>query len=162
MPDPAAAPSEAKVAWLSGAFGYGGELMYFEQIFAELARRIPQAVVLVARDFPIDRYPQLPLRPILNFHVFGRAQRTVGEVTYTSLRRVPSLASLRRIRALRPEVLVITETSLTAISGFLLAKATRTRVAMLVESDPRFRGRRTAGPRRQTVHRPWRGRRTGQ
>ena len=140
MPDPAAAPSEAKVAWLSGAFGYGGELMYFEQIFAELARRIPHAAVLVAEDFPVDRYPQLPLQPILDFHVFGRAHRSVGEVTYTSMRRVPTLASLRRIRALRPDVLIITETSLTAISGFLLAKLSGIRVAMLVESDPRFRG----------------------
>ena len=138
-PDPAA-PDQTRVAWLSGAFGYGGELMYFASIFAELARRLPNARVLVARDFPVDRYPDLPLAPILDFHVLGKAHRSVGEVTYISMRRIPTLSSLRRLLELRPEVLIVTETSLTALTGVLLGRLRGIRVAMLVESDPSFRG----------------------
>lgn len=133
-----------RVAWLSGAFGYAGELMYFDTIFAELHRRLPNTVIPVDASYPVGRYPKLPLRPILRFHVFGQVRRSVGAVTYTSMRRLPTLASLWRLHRLRLDVLIITEFSPTALAGFTLARLTRTRIALLVESDPSFRGAPTS------------------
>lgn len=126
--------------WLSGAFGYTGELLYFEQIFAELHRRFPAAVVPVDRAFPVDRYPGLPLLPTLKFHILGKVERKLGEIVYTSLKRLPTLGSLWRLHRLGPDVLIVTEFSRTALAGFAMARLTRTPVALLVESDPTFRG----------------------
>lgn len=138
------ATEDLRIAWLSGAFGYAGDLMYFDRIFAELHRRFPNAVIPVDASFPVQRYPHLPLRPILTFHVIGQVRRSVGSIAYTSMRRVPTLGSLARLRRLRLDVLIITEFSFTALAGFALARLTRTPIALLVESDPSFRGAPTS------------------
>ena len=77
--------SAARAVWISGAYGYNGELLYFRDIFAEFARRFPSGVVPVSRDFPTGRYPGIPLAPIFGFHRFGRSRRLVGGVEYTGV-----------------------------------------------------------------------------
>lgn len=129
-----------RVVWLSGAFGYSGELLYFEDIFAAFAERFPRGVVPVAEGFPVDRYPELPLRPLLRFVRLGAIRRTVDSVEYRSVRRFLSPRSLFRLARLRPDVLLTVEFSYVALAGFMVAKLTRTRTVILVESDPRYRG----------------------
>ncbi|MFF2029042.1 glycosyltransferase family 4 protein [Arthrobacter sp. NPDC058192] len=133
-------PSAIRAVWISGAYGYGGELLYFRDIFAEFSRRFPAGIVPVARDFPADHYPDLPLAPILGFHRFGRVRRTVGGVPYVGVRRIPTVASWWRLFRLRADVFILIEFSPTALVGFLVAKLSGRRTALLIESDPRYRG----------------------
>lgn len=125
---------------MSGAYGYNGELVYFQDVFAQFRDRFPQGFVPVADSFPVEKYPSLPLRPLMKFRVLGRTRRTVGEVTYLGVRRIPTIGSMIRLARTRPDVLILVEFSLTALSGFVLAALTRSRTVLLIESDPSYRG----------------------
>lgn len=132
--------SEARVAWVSGAYGYDGDLIYFRDIFAEFARRFPRGVVPVARTFPVERYPELPLVPILAFLRLKRSRRRVGDVEYLGVYRVPTPAALWRLWRTRADAHILIEFSPTALAGFAVARLSRRRVVLLLESDPAFRG----------------------
>lgn len=140
LPEATTERSEKRVAWISGAYGYNGELVYYQDIFAQFQRRFPNGVVPVARDFPVERYPGLPLVPVLGFHRLGRTSRSVGDVTYTGVRRIPTAVSWLRLARLRVDAFILIEFSPTALTGFLLAKALRKRTLLLIESDPSYRG----------------------
>lgn len=139
-PEPPRRRHAPRVVWVSGAYGYGGDLVYFADVFAEFARHFPGGMVPVATDFPVARYPDLPLVPMLGFYRVGRTRRSVGGVTYVGVRRIPTLATALRIVRLRADVLILVEFSPTALMGFLIAKATRRKTVLLIESDPQFRG----------------------
>jgi glycosyltransferase involved in cell wall biosynthesis len=132
--------SAVRVVWISGAYGYNGELLYFRDIFAEFRRRFPAGIVPVARNFPTDRYPELPLAPIFGFHRIGRFRRTVGGVPYVGVIRIPTIASWWRLLRLRADVFILIEFSPTALVGFVVAKLSGRRTLLLLESDPRYRG----------------------
>ncbi len=131
---------EPVVAWLSLGFGYGGDLMYFEQLFEGLQSRFPKAIVPVASSFPVQRYPKLPLLPILKFADIPLPRRQAGGSAYATVVRLATPASVIRLGRERPEVLVITEFSLVSLAGWLLAKLRRIPLVLLVESDPSYRG----------------------
>ncbi|TFD31726.1 glycosyltransferase family 4 protein [Cryobacterium cryoconiti] len=132
--------SVERVAWVSGAYGYNGELVYFQDIFAEFLRRFPNGIIPVAKDFPVGRYPGLALSPILAFHRLGRTRRNVGDITYIGVRRLPTAATWVRLIRLRADVFILIEFSPTSLVGFLIARATRRRIVLLIESDPSYRG----------------------
>lgn len=136
----AGAPSAARVAWISGTYGFSGDLAYWREIFGRFAADFPEGFVPVARDFPVERYPELPLRPILDFHFIGRTSRQVGTVTYDGRLRVPTVRTLLRLVRMRLDALLLIEFSPTALCGFAVAKVTRARTVLLVESDPSYRG----------------------
>ena len=129
-----------RVVWVASAFGYDGDLLYYRDLLAEFASRFPRGAALVARDFPVERYPELPLIPMLKFHLVGRTERKVGDITYTGNRRVPSLRSWVDLVRMRPDVLLVIEFSFTALLSLLAAKVARSRVVLLIESDPSYRG----------------------
>lgn len=131
---------DARVAWVSGAYGYNGDLIYFRDIFAEFARRFPQGIVPVVRTFPVDRYPELPLLPILSFIRLGRSRRKVGDIEYLGVFRVPTPATLVRLLKTRAQAYILIEFSPTALAGFVTARLSRRRTVLLLESDPAFRG----------------------
>lgn len=128
------------VVWVSGAFGYAGELLYFEDIFRGFAASFARAVVPVASDFPVERYPGLPLRPMMRFARLGRMRRQVRGIEYHSIRRFPTPASLWRIARLRPAAMLLTEFSFVSLACFVTAKLVRSKTVILVESDPGYRG----------------------
>lgn len=129
-----------RVAWISSAYGYNGELVYFQDIFAEFHRRFPLGIIPVNREFPVDRYPGLPLVPMLGFHLLGRTSRSVGDVTYVGVRRIPTLATWWRLVRLRVDAHLLIEFSPTALVGFIVAKAGRRSTVLMIESDPSYRG----------------------
>ncbi len=130
------ASSPGRVVWCSPSYGYDGDLMYFEPIFRGLAAQLPGMSIPVARDFPVARYPGLPLRPILEFV----ALPTPGG--YASGVLVPTLGSLVRLARLRPQTLIAIEFTPLAVLGMLLVRVLpgKKRVLLLLESDPAFRG----------------------
>src|SRR3954451_22896648 len=63
-----------RVVWCSPSFGYNGDLMYFKPILEAFVALFPRTSIPVERGFPIEKYPNLPLRPILRFR--RRSSRT--------------------------------------------------------------------------------------
>ncbi|MGO4301328.1 glycosyltransferase family 4 protein [Leifsonia sp. RAF41] len=134
------AAADARVAWVSGAYGYNGDLIYFRDIFAEFARRFPSGIVPVDRSFPVGRYPELPLRPILAFIRLKRSRRRVGDVEYLGVYRVPTLGAIVRLLRTGAHAHILIEFSPTSLAGFVAARIARRRTILLLESDPAFRG----------------------
>jgi glycosyltransferase involved in cell wall biosynthesis len=134
------AAADARVAWVSGAYGYNGDLIYFRDIFEEFARRFPSGIVPVDRAFPVGRYPELPLRPILAFIRLKRSRRRVGDIEYLGVYRVPTLGAIARLLRTRAHAHILIEFSPTSLAGFVVARLARRRTVLLLESDPSFRG----------------------
>lgn len=129
-----------RIVWVSGAYGYDGDLIYFRDVFAEFVRRFPGGEIPVRRDFPVERYPELPLRPLLRFIRLGRSRRRVGDVEYLGVYRIPTPGTFVRLLRERAAAHILIEFSPTSLTGFVAARLTRRRVVLLIESDPAFRG----------------------
>lgn len=131
------------MAWVASSFGFGDDLAYFAQVFGAFADACPGAVVLMRSDFPVDRYPDLPLVPALDFWALPTRRTLASGVTYRGHRRVPRPRTLRTLWRVRPETLIVTEFTPTALVAWSVARLRRSRTVVLVESDPRFRAGRT-------------------
>jgi glycosyltransferase involved in cell wall biosynthesis len=128
-----------RVVWVSGAFGFGDDLAYFREVLGQFAQRFPHAAVLVRHDYPVERYPELPLAPDLRFWV-RRRDRLVGEYTYTGNLRVPTPRTAWGLVRRPTDVLVIVEFTPTALVSAATAHLRRRRIVHLIESDPSYRG----------------------
>lgn len=128
------------VAWLSLAFGYGTDLMYFRRLFQGLVARFPGTIIPIDTVYPVDRYPELPLLPILTFIDVRQRRRRAGGSAYATAARLLTPASVIRLARRHPDVLVVTEFSAVSLAGWSLAKFRRLPIVLLVESDPSFRG----------------------
>jgi glycosyltransferase involved in cell wall biosynthesis len=132
--------STARVAWIASAYGFGDDLAYYRQIFAEFIRRFPRTVIHVHRSYPVDHYPELPMRADFTFLVSER-HRTIGNgVPYAGRLRLPTPGTVWRIFRERADVVIIIEFTPTALVGWLSARLRRKRILLLVECDPVFRG----------------------
>jgi glycosyltransferase involved in cell wall biosynthesis len=139
-----AASTQPRVAWLSPAFGFGDDLVYFNKLFAGFLKRFPNGFVPISTDFPLQRYPDLPLAPIMKWMDIRLPHRNAGASSYENWLRLPTPASLIRFIRLWPKVIVVTEFSHVSLGGWLVGKATGKPVVVLVESDPSFRGAPTS------------------
>jgi glycosyltransferase involved in cell wall biosynthesis len=128
-----------RVNWISGAFGFGDDLAYFRQVIGEFARRFPKASISVREGYPTDRYPELPLRPLLRFWR-KRRDRVVGDFVYTGNLRIPTPRALVRIARHPTDVVVVVEFTPTALLTIAVSRLRGRRIVQLVESHPRFRG----------------------
>jgi glycosyltransferase involved in cell wall biosynthesis len=136
----AASSKQLRIAWLSPAFGFGDDLVYFNKLFAGFRSRFPNSFVPISTDFPLHRYPDLPLAPIMKWMDIRLPHRNAGAASYENWLRLPTPASLIRFIRLRPAVIVVTEFSHVSLGGWLLSRLTGKPVVVLVESDPSFRG----------------------
>ena len=82
-----------RTIWVSTAYGYNGDLMYFGEIFRQLSYLFPKLSILVGRNFDVKRYPDLPLEPSLRFVGFSLT-RTVNGVPYEASLSLPTLRSI--------------------------------------------------------------------
>ena len=129
-----------RVSWIGPSYGFGPDLAYFRQVFAEFVRRFRSTVIHVHQGYPTERYPELPLRPDFEFRVWDRKKRLGTGIDYTARFRVPTPSTVRSILRDPAEVFVIVEFSPTCLVGWVAAKLQRRRVVVLVECDPAFRG----------------------
>lgn len=130
---------QPRAMWVSGAFGFGDDLAYYAQLFAELARHLPTSVVLVREGFPVERYPDLPLLAELRFWT-RRRDRSVAGYVYAGNLRVPRPETLWRLFRQPADVVIVAEFTPTALLTTLIAHLRRRPVVHLVESVPGFRG----------------------
>lgn len=138
-------PTVASLVWVASSFGFGDDLAYFGAIFAELRRRFAQMRVVVRHDFPVERYPELPLAPVLHFRTARTTSRMASGASYSGLRKIPTPATVRALWGRQADMWMVTEFTPTALTAWVLAKLRRRPVVLLVESDPRFRGGRSTG-----------------
>jgi glycosyltransferase involved in cell wall biosynthesis len=128
-----------RAVWVSGAFGFGDDLAYFREVLGQFAQRLPGAAVLVREDYPVERYPELPLAPDLRFWA-RRRDRMLGEFTYTGNLRVPTPRAVWRMLRRPTDVIIVVEFTPTALVSALTAHLRRRRIVHLIESDPSYRG----------------------
>lgn len=137
------APAQTKdvrtchILWLSYALGYHDDLMYGAPIIAALARRFPRFRITVSENFPCDRYPGLPLWPVLHDKL-----RILPGAAYTRHKRRLMAMPPAMLRALwrdRPDVFIAVEFTPLAVSGLVLAKLLGRRSILLIENHPRYR-----------------------
>lgn len=131
--------AKGRIVWVSFAYGFGHDLAYFAPLFAEFKRRMPGTTVPVEHDYPVDRYPGLPLLPVLHFWR-KHLKRTAGAGTYEGDLPLPKLSVPVALGKLPADVYVLIEFSAVAILGLVVAKLKRKKSVLLIESDPKFRG----------------------
>lgn len=129
-----------RVAWIASAYGFGPDLAYYRQVFAEFVRRFPQTVIHVDKAYPVAAYPDLPLQPDFSFFVLER-HRTIGDgIPYVGRLRLPTPRTVLSILRDRAQVFLVIEFTPVALLGWFIGRLRRRRVLLLVECDPAFRG----------------------
>lgn len=140
----------ARVVWVSFAYGFGHDLAYFAPLFEEFLRRMPGTVVPVEHDYPVNRYPGLPLQPVLHFwrkHV----KRKAGAAFYEGDLPMPKASVPFALARIPADVYVLVEFSAVSMLGLLVAKMKRKRTVLLIESHPRYRGSTPGGRRSEQI-----------
>jgi glycosyltransferase involved in cell wall biosynthesis len=141
---------QARVVWVSFAYGFGTDLAYFGPLFDEFQRRMPGTVVPVEHDYPVHMYPGLPLLPVLHFwrkHV----TRAAGAGVYEGDLPMPKLSVPFALARIPADVYVLIEFSAVSMLGLLVAKIKRKRTVLLIESHPRYRGSTPGGRRSEQI-----------
>lgn len=137
------ATSTPSVSWMSPSYGFGTDLAYYQQVFREFNWHFPDTTIYVETGFPVDLYPDLPLKPAFSYYTFEDF-RTVDDVVYQNDLRLPTPRTAWTIFRDRSDVVIVIEFTPVAICGWIASKLRRRPVLLLIESDPAFRGGSTA------------------
>lgn len=133
--------SPARVVWVSHGYGYGGDLMYFGEIFRAFRKRFP-AMAVAVDDATAYRNPYgIELLPLMRL-IRRRLRRTTpGGDVYETETTVPGPGLFARLLRLRPAAVIaieFTPPALLAIAAALLTRGCG--LVLLIESDPAARG----------------------
>lgn len=130
-----------RIIWVSHGYGYGGDLMYFGEIFRHFVKLAPAMSVIVDRNTPFDNRYGLPLRPLMRlFSIPLRRTASSGQIYDTEI-NLPAPTLLARLLRLPTDVFIAIEFTPAALIA-VAAAAIRHRkpLVLLVESDPAGRG----------------------
>lgn len=131
-----------EIFFTAPTFGYGDDLMYFEDLFRALQDEYSEIYFDVRDHFPLSRYPDLHLNPVLRTRVISLPGfRSVAGVRYE--RRVLRLPDPRAILALFRRPLAaqfVIEFSPVSTMALVIAWMRRKPSVLFIESDPTFRG----------------------
>ncbi|MDZ4307489.1 glycosyltransferase family 4 protein [Allopontixanthobacter sp.] len=134
-----------RVNWVSHGYGYGGDLMYFGEIFAHFLALAPAMSVIVDRKANFENPYNLPLRPLMRLFSIPLKRRAEGGQIYDTEIRLPSPGLLARLIRLPTDVYIaieFTPASLLAVAAAATRKGKP--LVLLVESDPAGRGGSTS------------------
>lgn len=133
--------SATRVMIVSHGFGYGGDLMYFGEIFRCLRTLIPKLSVAVDTDTSFINPYDIALKPIMRLHRHAVRRATAEGQVYPTEIAVPSPTLLGRLLRDPAQVFVTIEFTAPALMTTLAATLRRrTGLVLLVESDPAGRG----------------------
>lgn len=142
-----------RVNWVSHGYGYGGDLMYFGEIFRHFLKLAPQMSVIVDRNTNFDNVYDLPLRPLMRlFSIPLKRKADSGQVYDTEI-NLPAPTLLARLLRLPTDVFIaieFTPASLLAVTSAAIRRGKP--LVLLVESDPSGRGGST-NPLMRTIKR---------
>lgn len=130
-----------RVTWVSHGYGYGGDLMYFGEIFAHFRKLAPSMSVVVDRKTEFQNPYALPLKPLMNLFSIRLNRRSESGQVYRTEINLPAPTLLARLIRLPTDVFIaieFTPASLLAITAAALRRGKP--LVLLVESDPAGRG----------------------
>ena len=126
---------------MSHGFGYGGDLMYFGEIFRCLRTLIPRLTVVVDTETQFINPYHIALKPIMRLRRRAVRRTTADGQVYPTEIAVPEPALLGRLLREPAQVLITIEFTAPALMTTLAATLRRrTGLLLLVESDPAGRG----------------------
>ncbi len=129
------------VTIVSHGYGYGGDLMYFGEIFQQLLSHVPRLQVAVDRHTRFDNRYALPLLPLMSLYSIPLKRRTGGGQVYDTEIRLPAPSLLARLLSLRSDVFVVIEFTPVSLTAMVAAWLGGNKpIVLLVESDPSARG----------------------
>ncbi|WP_232495040.1 glycosyltransferase family 4 protein [Novosphingobium kaempferiae] len=132
--------SQLRVLWVSHGFGYGGDLMYFGEIFRSFRNMVPHTSVVVDDRTSFKNAYEIALKPIL--HVWRKAiKRTApdGQIYETEI-AFPSPRFAARLAGEKADVVIAIEFTPAALIATAMTAVMRRKLVLLVESDPSRRG----------------------
>lgn len=138
-------PNTVRVLWVSHAFGYGDDLMYFGEIFRALRDRLPANAVVVdhekQRRTPYRNPYDIDLRPILRQVRIPIRRRGENGVVYKTETTAPSPSLVAKLAAAPVDVLIAIEFTPPALMAAMAARLFgRKGLVLMIESDPAARG----------------------
>src|ERR1700741_1524479 len=86
---------ESSIIWLSRSYGYNDELIYYFPILSGFSDSFKNTQIAVDYKFPINRYPTLPLRPILRH--FNMTNLPIPGASYDGTISLPTMKTIWRI-----------------------------------------------------------------
>jgi glycosyltransferase involved in cell wall biosynthesis len=134
-----------KVILVSSDFGYGQDLMYYEDIFNEIYALNNEFRVDLNKDKG-EKNLSLPfaLGILEGYHL--KRSRKVGTADYDSSIFIPTFSSIFKIFKEKPDVIITIEFTPISCILILLSKLLKIKCNILfVESDPELRGGKTKG-----------------
>lgn len=130
-----------QINWVSHGYGYGGDLMYFGEIFRHFLKLAPEMSVIVDRKTNFDNSYDLPLRPLMRlFSIPLKRKADSGQVYDTEI-NLPAPTLLARLLRLPTDVFIAIEFTPASLMAVGTAAIKRSKpLVLLVESDPSGRG----------------------
>lgn len=128
-----------KIGFYSQSYGYNNDLMYFYPIFKGVCAYRKNVVIAVPSDFPVAKYSDLPLWPVLEFFSINRRSK-VGLADYVTTTGIPKIKTILSLLFNVPDISIVIEFTPISLIAILSAKIRRKKVLLLVENHPRFRG----------------------
>ncbi len=130
-----------RVLWVSHGYGYGGDLMYFAEIFRAFQAIVPQTGVVVDRDTTYSNPYNIPLLPLMKLLRRPIRRHAPDGQVYETEMTFPTPLLATRLARQKVDVLLTIEFTLPALITTLVAMLSpRKRLVLLVESDPAGRG----------------------
>ncbi len=130
-----------RINWVSHGYGYGGDLMYFGEIFRQFLQLAPGMSIIVDRGTKFANIHDLPLVPLMRLLSIPIKRRTDSGQVYETEINLPAPTLLARLFRLPTDVFIaieFTPASLMAVTAAALRKGKP--LVLLVESDPAARG----------------------
>lgn len=130
-----------RVLWISHGYGYGGDLMYFGEIFRQFRERFPDMAVAVDRGTLYRNPYDIALLPIMQLMRKNIRRRTPDGQAYETEVTFPALSFVANLARQKSDVFIVIEFTAPALIATLVATFSRKKkVVLLVESDPALRG----------------------
>lgn len=132
-----------RVNWVSHGYGYGygGDLMYFGEIFRHFLKLAPAMSVIVDQKTDFDNPHDLPLSPLMRlFSIPLNRKADSGQIYETEI-NLPAPTLLVRLLRLPTDVFIAIEFTPVSLLAVTAAAVRRGKpLVLLVETDPAGRG----------------------
>lgn len=135
---------KSRIVIFGSSYGYNDNLMYYEGVFRSIARRVESFVVPVSKGYPVIKYPEINLMPILDFKKF-KLKRVIGGVDYGVYFLFPSIGSFLALNGMNYDVALVVEFTPIAIAGILMSWIKGRKIIVLIEGHPKYRAGKISG-----------------
>ena len=130
-----------KVLWVSHGYGYGGDLMYFGEIFRSFRDLVPRMAVVVDKTTDYDNRYDIELLPLMRMHRRPIRRTTAEGQVYDTEVAMSDPRLVSELAKCDADVFIVIEFTPPALMATLAASMSKSKkLVLLVESDPAARG----------------------